>query len=154
MIFTLHLSNHCEYLQTMSHLVFSVFCFIPRDPQCEEENHSGINRKEERGKGLSSLQPLYTLALLITFACISMCIFSARAHLRTVCLPLQKNKKTEPTPFLSPWQQTIIWYTWQNRVLGDLTGATDWPTYDRSISTVNHAGLKCLHVAADRGAHR
>lgn len=92
MIFTLHLSNHCEYLQTMSHLVFSVFCFIPRGPQCEEENHSGINRKEERGKGLSSLQPLYTLALLITFACISMCIFSARAHLRTVCLPLQKNK--------------------------------------------------------------
>lgn len=29
-----------------------------------------------------------------------------------------------------------------------------WPTYDKSISTVNHIGLNCLHIVADHRVYR
>lgn len=86
--------------------IFSNFLCVSRDEavECEEEIQSGVNRKEARGRGLSSLQPLYCLACSLVLP-VSHCASSLHVHIlgKTIFLPVSlspsKRFKPEPAPF-------------------------------------------------------
>lgn len=136
-------------------IISNFLCVLPDEAvRCEEEIRSGVNRKEGRGRGLSSLQPLYCLASSLVLP-VSHCASSLHVHILENCLPsclslslsLQKIQPRASSISISMAADNHLIQLAEAALWGQ--DRSHWPTYEMSMSTVNYIGFNCWHTVVD-----